>query len=456
MTIRRRLALAAAVAVAIAIALASVVVYIAVRSQLRSEVDSSLRERASGVQGLAELRPQLRRVPAPLPGSSPQVRLGGAAGLVQLVSSKGKVRGVPGRHGPQIPLTPAARAIATGRSHATLFQDQTVAGDHVRVITAPLDGGGAVQVARPLDEVDSVMHKLVLILAVIMAGGIGLAALLGAAVSRASLAPVRRFTAETESISEGGDTTRRLPVEQDDELGRLARSYNATLDALSRSTDAQQQMVSDASHELRTPLSTLKTNIELLLRGEKRLSERDRTELERDLVEQIDELTLLVDDVVELARRREPERLMDDVALDELVEAAVTRVKRHAPGVRFDLQLEPTTVRGVPERLSRAVYNLLDNAAKWSPPDGVVEVGLHGGALSVRDYGPGIDPDDLPFVFDRFYRAPAARSRPGSGLGLAIVRQAATAHGAEIEAANAEGGGSILSLRFPASEPPEG
>jgi two-component system sensor histidine kinase MprB len=450
MTIRRRLALAAAVAVAIAVALASVSAYLAVRSQLLGEVDASLRQRAQEIQQFTLLRPRLKKAPKPLPGKSPEARLGGAAGLVQLVSAEGRVRRPPGESAPSVPLTNQALAVASGKDRDPLLQDQTVGGDHVRVLTAPLAGGGAVQVARPLSEVDSVLHNLILILAAITAGGILLATLLGAAVSRASLAPVRRFTEDTESISSGADLTRRLPVEHDDELGRLAHSYNSTLDALERSAEAQQRMVSDASHELRTPLATLKTNIELLLRNDGRLSPQDLVELESDLVEQIDDLTLLVDDVVELARRGESERAMDDVALEEIVAAAVERAGRHAPEVRFEVELQSWTVTGEPERLARAVYNLLDNAAKWSPSGGTVEVRLEAGTLSVRDHGPGINPENLPFVFDRFYRAPDARSRPGSGLGLAIVRQTANAHGAEVEAQNAEDGGSVLTMRFPA------
>jgi Osmosensitive K+ channel histidine kinase len=177
--------------------------------------------------------------------------------------------------------------------------------------------------------------------------------------------------------------------------------------------------------------------------------------LEHDLVEQIDDLTLLVDDVVELARHGEPERLLDDVDLDAITEAEIERARRHAPGLRFQAQLEPCTIRGVPERIARAVHNLLDNAAKWSPEGGVVEVRLADGALSVRDHGPGFRPEDLPFVFDRFYRAADARSRRGSGLGLAIVRQTAEAHGAEVEAVNAPGGGALLTLRFPTQRPDE-
>ena len=452
MTIRRRLAIAAAIAVAIAVLAASLAAYLAVRSQLRGEVDSALRERAEGIQLIAEsgegtfpTPPKNLRLPKP-----PQARFGGATGLVQFISSAGKLRQAPAEGTIRVPLTAEAKEVARGE-RGSLLQDQTVAGDHLRVLTEPLEGGGAVQVARPLDEVDSVLRELLVILAVVAAGGIALAALLGALVSRASLAPVRRFTAETESIAGGADLSRRLPDGgTDDELGRLARTYNATLDALQRSSDAQRQMISDASHELRTPLASLKANLELLLRGKERLSERDQVDLERDLIEQIDDITRLVDDVVELARRGEPDQLLDDVDLEAIAAAEIERARRHAPRLSFEAKLEPCTVRGVPERIARAVHNLLDNAAKWSPEGAAVEVRLVGGAFSVRDHGPGFREEDLPFVFDRFYRAADARSRPGSGLGLAIVRQTAEAHGAEVEAANAAGGGAVLTLRFPA------
>jgi two-component system sensor histidine kinase MprB len=262
---------------------------------------------------------------------------------------------------------------------------------------------------------------------------------------------VRRFTERTESIAAGPDLSRRLDVETDDELGRLAESYNTTLDALERSAHAQRQMVSDASHELRTPLTSLKTNLELLLRQDAGLAEADRAELQHDLVEQVDDLTLLVDDVVELARRGEGDQALEEVALDDVVRAELERYERHGPDVEFRTRLDRCAVQGVPERLARAVHNLLDNAAKWSPPGGTVEVTLVSGVLSVRDHGTGFNPEDLPFVFDRFYRATEARSRRGSGLGLAIVRQTVEAHGAEIEAGNAEGGGAELTIRFPAA-----
>ena len=304
--------------------------------------------------------------------------------------------------------------------------------------------------ARPLNEVESVLHQLVLLFAVITVGGIGLAALLGAAVSRASLAPVRRFTGDGVGASQGPDLSRRLPVSHDDELGRLARSYNATLGALERSAVAQRQMVSDASHELRTPLTSLKTNLELLLHSQGRLTDADRAELESHLVEQSDELTLLVDDVVELARRGEAEQAAEDVNLDEIIGAAIERVKRHAPGVCFETRLEPCTVRGAPERLSRAVYNLLDNAAKWSPSGATVEVRASweknalGSRPRPRDRSRG-PPLRLRSLLSRL-----RGSQPAwLGAWAGDRAQTADAHGAEVSAANAEGGGAVLTLRFP-------
>jgi two-component system sensor histidine kinase MprB len=348
-----------------------------------------------------------------------------------------------------LPVDALTREIAAGRTGAS-FQNETVDGFSLRVLTAPLHGGGAFEVARPLDEVESTLGGLILLLGAIAAGGIALAAVLGGIVARTSLAPIRRFTARTEEIAaEHQHLGRRLPVSGDDELGRLARSYNSTLDTLESSVTAQRQLVSDASHELRTPLASLKANLEVLLRGG-RLGENDQRELTGDLVEQVDELTLLVEDVVEMARNGEAAPSLQSVRLDEVVAEAVGRMARHAPHVCFELTAEePSVVRGEPERLGRATRNLLENAAKWSPPGGVVEVSVKGGTLAVRDHGPGIDPSDVPHVFERFYRAAAARSTTGSGLGLAIVKQVADAHGGGVSATNAPDGGAVLTLSLP-------
>jgi two-component system sensor histidine kinase MprB len=259
MTISRRMSLAAAVAVAVAIALASLGAYFAVKAKLRGEVDSSLRQRASAAQMIVASGPPPGapqsggpfsfQVPVPPEAVS---RFGGAAGVVQFVTPGGRAVTPPGESGAQLPVTAQTRALAAGDGDTTL-RDETVDGDHLRVLTAPLSDGGAVQVARPLDEVDSTLHGLALLLAAITAGGVALAAGLGYFVSRTSLAPIRRFTARTEEIAGDPELVgRRLEVEGDDELGRLARSYNTTLEALERSVAAQRQLVSDASHELRT------------------------------------------------------------------------------------------------------------------------------------------------------------------------------------------------------------
>jgi two-component system, OmpR family, sensor histidine kinase MprB len=452
MTIRRRLSIAAAVAVAVAVALASLGAYVAVRAKLRGEVDSSLRDRAHAVQSFA-VRAQAVGIPVPPPGGrrlappGDEARFGGAAGYMQLLGPGGSTRPVAGDPGGLLPIDDSARRVAAGKRD-TMLDDQHVDGHHLRVVTAPLPGGGAIRVARPLDEVDSVLHGLIFLLAAITIGGVALAAVLGGLVSRASLRPIRRFTDRTESVAAAPDLGQRLEVASEDELGRLARSFNATLEALERSAAAQRHLVADASHELRTPVASLKTNLEVLL-SDRELPPAERRELLHDLVEQTDELTLLVGDIVDLARRGEAEAAFDDVPLDELVEGAVERARRHAPDIEYRTSLERCTVRGVPDRLDRAIYNLLDNAAKWSRPGSLVEVTLAAGELAVRDHGPGFKDDDLPLVFERFYRASDARTLPGSGLGLAIVKQVAETHGLAVRAENAPGGGACLRMRFP-------
>jgi two-component system sensor histidine kinase MprB len=249
------------------------------------------------------------------------------------------------------------------------------------------------------------------------------------------------------------DLGRRIAVEGDDELSRLARSFNAMLDSLERSTraleastSAQRQLVADASHELRTPVTTLRTNLEVLRSRE--LPAEEREHLLEEIEGQIDELTVLMTDLIDLARGDEREPDAEEVRLDRLVDEAVDRARRHAPGVAFETQLAPSVVAAVPDRLDRAVSNLLDNAVKWSPDGGPVEVRVADGEVSVRDHGPGITPADLPHVFDRFYRGGDARGRPGSGLGLAIVRQVAEAHGGSVAAEPASGGGTCLRLQL--------
>lgn len=303
--------------------------------------------------------------------------------------------------------------------------------------------------AQPLGAADGTLDHELLLLGIIAAGGIGLAALLGFLVARAAVAPITRFTRRTERIAH--DVNRlereRLEIAGNDELSRLAITFNQTLDSLEASIDAQRNLVADASHELRTPIATLRANLQLL-REESRLPPEEREALRRDMIEELDELTNLVSDVVELARGTKASDEPGDVRLGEIVEEAVERARRRGPELEFRTELEPTLIRGEAERIGRAVNNLLDNAIKWGPAGSAVEVSLDGGVLRVRDHGPGFHDEDIPFVFDRFHRAADARSKPGSGLGLAIVRQTAESHGGYVRAANAPGGGALMEVSF--------
>jgi len=321
------------------------------------------------------------------------------------------------------------------------------------VLTTTDADGGAVQVARPLAEVDHALSRLRFVLLVVGLAGIAVAAVLGGLVARAALAPIARFTRRTEALTADPDPSHRLEAKGRDELARLAQSFNATLDALERSVQAQRSLVADASHELRTPIASLRANIQMLEDAD-RLPARELEDLRADIVEELDALTALVGDVVELARGGELRARADDVALDRIVESAIEKTGRRSRDLRFQTRLEPTLVCGSPEQIDRAVVNLLDNAVKWSPPGGEVEVTLSNGVLSVRDSGPGFDPKDLPHVFDRFYRAEKARGLPGSGLGLAIVRQTVEAHGGFARATNDPRGGARLEITFGDAAPP--
>jgi two-component system, OmpR family, sensor histidine kinase MprB len=459
MTLRQRIAAAAGIAVAVAVVAAAAVTYLAVRSELRGEVDRSLHSRAAQLATVPPAPGEHREGPRAeqrehnayrandlRPADGP-ARFGGADGYAQVVEADGDVIAEPGTK-TRLPVDARAMAIARSGDGQDL-RDTEVNGTRVRVLTVAAPHGGAFQVARPLAEVDRELDRLVIVLALVGAAGVALAAGLGALVARTAVAPVRRFTRRTEALAAiGADVSQRMEIGGGGELARLAASFNATLDALERSVEAQRHLVADASHELRTPIASLRTNVQTLEDAD-RLPEADRASLRADIVAELDELTALVGDVVELARGAKPGVALDDVRLDEIVTSLVERARGRAGStVTFEVAVEPTVVAGEPDRIVRAVSNLLDNARKWSPPGGTVEVRLGDGALTVRDHGPGFSVKDLPHVFERFYRADRARGMPGSGLGLAIVRQTAEAHGGCVGAENAPGGGALLRVRF--------
>jgi two-component system, OmpR family, sensor histidine kinase MprB len=437
---RARLALVAAAAVALAVLLASAVVYVVVREDLRGTVDDALRDRAAEIS-----RFPLRAIQE---GDRPVLEgpgLGGAPGYIQVVQSDGTTIRPP-EESVELPVSDHVLAVANGKG-GPFFSDTHVSDVHLRVFTIPGSSGFAVQIARPLTEVDQSLDRIRFYLILIALGGIAVAATLGLAVTRAALAPVRRLTEASERVTETGDLSERIESRGQDELSRLASSFNTMLGALEQSTQAQRQLVADASHELRTPLTSLRTNIEVLA-GNRRLPAGERERLLHDVVEQLGEMTTLVAELIELARGDQPLAEPEDVHLDLIAADAVDRARRNRPNVTFTTSFAESLVHGDRATIERAVGNLLDNAAKWSPADGEVEVRVHDGEVIVRDHGPGIDDEDLPFVFDRFYRARSARGMSGSGLGLAIVRQVAEAHGGSVFAERADGGGTRMTLRL--------
>jgi two-component system sensor histidine kinase MprB len=459
MTLRRRLALLSALAVALAVVIASAVIYALVRDELRGDVDEELGRQASratqrfdrvvagpagslhvageGVGGTVEHAPML--APAPPPGEEPP--------LGQLIDAGGAV--VPTAGTPiRIPVSDADRALAATGGEPR-FADVDAGDSSLRVLTQPLGDGRALQLAASLDDTEETLSTLVLILFLVSAGGVALAAALGPVVARTALAPAAEVSGAAEEVARTQDLARRIDVRGDDELGRLAASFNEMMAALERSQGAQRRLVADASHELRTPLATLRLNIEALGRGEG-LDPDERGRLVADLTDELEELTALVADVVELARDPGSDGLVvQDVRLDELGREALQRARRRARGLSFGERLSPALARGDPERLGRAISNLLDNAAKWSPVGGEVELTVAPGRVAVRDHGPGFSDEDLPRVFDRFWRSDEARGTQGSGLGLAIVQRVAEEHGGRARAANAPGGGALVEIELP-------
>jgi two-component system, OmpR family, sensor histidine kinase MprB len=364
------------------------------------------------------------------------------------------------------------QSIANGNGSGSYLENVEVGGAALRELTVPVSvtvqtdspfvrsEPAALQLARPLSGIDHILSDLRLVLFLLCAGGIALAAALGRLAASRVLAPLAEVAATATYISETEDLTSRIRVHSDDEVGQLATRFNAMIErlegsrgALDESVRAQRQLVADASHELRTPITSLRTNIEVLLEQGERLTEEDRHRLLADVLEQSEELSSLIGDVIELARGDLPITSAEDVRLDRLVAESVNRARRDFPNVNFVTTLDEVIVEGVPERLHRAVNNLLDNAAHHSQAGGYVEVSVNHDGVRVRDHGTGIDPADLPYVFDRFFRGANSRHRQGSGLGLAIVRQTAVQHGGSTEAANAPDGGAVFTLRLPTLSP---
>nr|WP_202502150.1 HAMP domain-containing sensor histidine kinase [Streptomyces sp. SID5785] len=451
---RTRLAVASSAAVALVAVGVCAAAFFVIRYELLHQLDLSLTQSATRV--IQENRGESPRTVAG------ECRYLSAPACAQVVPADPSAD--PGEPYP-LPVSAPVREVAAGE-RAPYFSNVTRFGHPLRMLTTPFGDGRALQVALRADPVERGVRQAALLLAAVGGAGVLLAGLLGYAVSRTGLAPVARLTATTERIAETRDPRHRIelppgPPGRQDEVTRLAASFNTMLGELEQSVSSQRRLVADASHELRTPLTALRTNAELLARAD-RLTPAQRERASGALGRQLREVTGLVNDLIELARDEEPLPLLEEVRIAELAEHAVATARAHWPHIRFALETDPaavdTTLPGVPARLARLLTNLLDNAAKFSPPNAPVEVDLtaHGSglALTVRDHGPGIAAEDLPYVFDRFYRAETARALPGSGLGLAMARQIARAHGAELTAGAAAGGGAVFTLSFGPQSPP--
>ena len=445
MSLRLRVALAATAAVLVMVVVSSVALYVGVRRYLYHRADASL----SAIRN-SPLGPKLQFIERVIESG----RLKGLpvptsrSGYLQFVDADGRV--VAHLTPASLPVTELVRLVARG-THPAVFFNLTVAGSPVRVYAFHLDRSTAVEIGASLTDVSSALHAQLAVSAVVTAAGMVLAVLVGALVAFAALRPVRNFSAAVRAVAETGELSHHVEVLGHDEFSQVAVGFNTMLDALDESLGRQRRLVADASHVLRTPLATVRTNVEVLRRSEQ-LEAGERAQLIRDTVAQLSQLTLLVNNLIELARGEEEAGTFGVLSLDELVASVVGEARRNYPTVPIDFSAVPSTVWGSPDRLHKVFGNLVDNAAKWTTPSTSVDVTVRERSVTVRDHGPGVEAQDVPHIFERFYRSQSARGVPGSGLGLAIAKQAVMAHGGRVEVRDAEGGGAEFIVWF--TEPP--
>lgn len=448
--LRGRIAVYFVLAMALALAGMGTAAYIVVGHEMNSLLDLGLRRQATRIVRQFPVEPSVAAMSGPCEYLA-------APSCVQVVAADGSIESeyVPGF---SLPIDDETRAVAAG-SAQSYFTDVTVDGYRMRMYTAPLRPGSAVQVAQRSETVETGLRRTSIALLIAAAAGTLLAAAIGTVLARRALAPVVALTEAAENVARTRDPHQHITITGNDELARLGTTVNTMLDELDAaltaerdSLAAQQRLIADTSHELRTPLTALRMNIDLLRRSA-RLSPAQLDETVAALRVQSEELSGLVTDLIDLARADDPaapRETLEDLRLDTLVTDRLAIARRHWPAITFATALTRTTIQGAPARLSRAITNLLDNAAKFSPPGETVHVDLTDRRLTIRDAGPGIEPEDAPHIFDRFYRSPTGRTKPGHGLGLAIVAQVAELHGATVTVASDPGQGAEFRLTFPA------
>ncbi|GGS17798.1 two-component sensor histidine kinase [Streptomyces aureoverticillatus] len=453
--LRSRLALLVATAVAVAVAAAAVACWFVVRNVLVSSLDDALSSNRPPDSEVIEQIDRTGRCLRTFPKNPDLYKQ-----IIQVVAPDGTNCTIMGRH--TVDVSGSDISVARQESSETYHDTHASNGVKYRVFTYPLQGTSlAVSVARPLDEVSDTLNNLVLVLSLVAGVGVLGAGAAGLWVARTGLRPVDELTAAVEHVARTEDLNLRLPTDDDsdDEIARLSRSFNAMTSALASSRDLQQQLIADAGHELRTPLTSLRTNIELLARSDetgRAIPPDDRRALLASVKAQMTELASLIGDLQELSRPDAAQSggKVQVLALHDVVDAALERARLRGPELTFDADLHPWYVRAEAAALERAIVNILDNAVKFGPAGSVIEVGLKGGELTVRDHGPGIPDDELPYVFDRFWRSPTARGLPGSGLGLSIVARTVRQAGGEVTLGPANGGGTVATVRLPGAGTP--
>ena len=469
--IRSRLALLVAAAVAFAVAAVSVTCWFIVQGKLYEQVNNDLQKQLR----MGQLRDQAEAaVNNCTTKVSQDLGNGPRNTYFQVVSESGKTCLMPFSAGTVKVTQTDKNLIKKGEAREGVFHNSTDAdGNDVRVLALPgftitnqntgTTSKAAVLIALPLKNTEKTLNDLALILLLVSGIGVLGAGAAGLAVARAGLRPVDKLTEAVEHVARTEDLSIRIPVKDDaeDEVARLSRSFNSMTSSLANSRELQQQLIADAGHELRTPLTSLRTNIELLTRSEETgrpIPPADRKALLASVKAQMTELASLIGDLQELSRSegQRGERVQV-VSLQDTVEAALRRARLRGPELTITADLQPWYVRAEPSALERAIVNILDNAVKFSPEGGAIDVQLDHGTLTVRDHGPGIPEDELPHVFDRFWRSPSARALPGSGLGLSIVARTVEQAGGEVTLARAKSGGTIATVRLPgaATAPPE-
>lgn len=454
MSLRLRLALLFAVVVAIGIGIASAAAYFTTERALRDEIDDFLVIRADEINQGVRVAPSpgapVGGRPGPGDGSSDEavdafidIFAFDPDSVIQVIDEEGDVIG---RQGGSLPVDETDLEIARGDKRK--IRNVRDGRDRYRVITRHLDSGGAVQVGRELDETNRVLQRLGNSFALIGLGLALVAAAAGWVVARGTTRPLRRLTDAAQHIADTQDLNTPIPVERDDEVGRLAQSLDTMTAALATSREQQHRLVMDAGHELRTPLTSLRTNVELLDRMGSDVPADQRTEIIAAVTSEVEELSALVTELVELATDTRDDEPPQPISLATVVDGAVARLGRRS-GRLVTVEVDDSVVLGRATMLDRALANLLANADKFAPPGTPIEVTVNDGAVVVRDHGDGFVEDDLAQVFQRFYRADAARTMPGSGLGLAIVAQIVERHGGTVHAANAPDGGAVVGFDLP-------